>query len=269
MKKLITIISSTFNAGDALKTTIKSIRDQVFHDFEWIVIDGKSTDNTISIIKENLDIISFWQSEKDEGIYDAWNKSLSHIKGKWVIFLGAGDKFYSNTVLEEASIYLSNNDDRNLIYGKTQLVSEDSKSDIRMWGAPWDSIKNSWEGLRPALPPHPSSFVKSSIFHGINAYSFPKQLKIAGDSHLLLTLVKQKEPLFIPVVIDIMPIGGASTLSKNQRTVIKELKFINNDLQLEIPINIKLKGLFKTYVYMVLTKFISQEKFLEISNKIK
>jgi glycosyltransferase involved in cell wall biosynthesis len=99
------IIIPTFNSEKTLQDALTSILEQSLTDFEVLIIDGLSTDNTLKIIKENSERdkrISFI-SEKDSGIYDAMNKGIGIAKGQWIYFIGSDDKLYSKTVLEAVS----------------------------------------------------------------------------------------------------------------------------------------------------------------------
>ena len=109
VKKKFSIITVVLNAKQDLIETIKSLRDQKFKNFEYIVIDGGSTDGTLEIIKQNLDIIDKWKSEKDSGIYDAMNKGIDLCQGNFIGMLNAGDKYTSNglTIIND---YLKNYD---------------------------------------------------------------------------------------------------------------------------------------------------------------
>ena len=109
VKKKFSIITVVLNAKQDLIETIKSLRDQKFKNFEYIVIDGGSTDGTLEIIKQNLDIIDKWNSEKDSGIYDAMNKGIDLCQGNFIGMLNAGDKYTSNglTIIND---YLKNYD---------------------------------------------------------------------------------------------------------------------------------------------------------------
>jgi len=88
---LVSVVCVTLNAAKTLPCLIKSVSDHKTSAVEFVVIDGKSTDDTVDILKENEDVIDFWISKPDNGIYDAMNRSLNYIKGRWVIFLGADD----------------------------------------------------------------------------------------------------------------------------------------------------------------------------------
>ncbi|MFV8333120.1 glycosyltransferase family 2 protein [Flavobacterium sp. GSP14] len=90
-RPIISIITVVFNAGMALEETIKSILNQENDSFEYLIIDGGSTDETIDVIKKYRDRISTWVSEPDKGIYDAMNKGIRLAKGKYICFINAGD----------------------------------------------------------------------------------------------------------------------------------------------------------------------------------
>lgn len=96
----ISIITISYNAASDLEKTIKSVRAQVFNDYEYIVVDGGSKDATSEIIKSNADVITKWVSEPDKGIYDAMNKGIRMATGDWVIMMNAGDVFADSDVLQ-------------------------------------------------------------------------------------------------------------------------------------------------------------------------
>lgn len=91
MAPLISIITVSYNAVNSIEETILSVINQNFKDFEYIIIDGGSTDGTLDIIKKYQDKITFWVSEPDKGIYDAMNKAISYAKGKYICFINSGD----------------------------------------------------------------------------------------------------------------------------------------------------------------------------------
>ena len=96
----ISIITVTFNAETTLKITLDSVRKQSYKNYELIIIDGNSRDNTKSIIEDNKDIINYYISEKDNGIYDAMNKGIVAATGDFCVFLNAGDAFASPDILK-------------------------------------------------------------------------------------------------------------------------------------------------------------------------
>ncbi|WP_207535790.1 glycosyltransferase family 2 protein [Desertivirga arenae] len=108
---LISIITVTYNAVLHLEKCINSIISQHYPRIEHIIIDGGSTDGTLEVIKSHPGNLAYWVSERDNGIYDAMNKALSHIHGEWVYFLGADDTLYP-----EFSDLAKKLKDRNTIY---------------------------------------------------------------------------------------------------------------------------------------------------------
>ena len=112
------IIIATFNAEQTLEKTLSSIVNQQFKDLELIIIDGRSTDQTLSIIKQfsagdsRIKVLS----EPDKGVYDALNKGINLANGKWLYFLGADDFFYSDDVLEKLQAVTANTT-ASIIYG--------------------------------------------------------------------------------------------------------------------------------------------------------
>ena len=121
----VSIITIAYNNLEGLKNTYRSIRQQTFHDYEWIVIDGNSTDGTKEFIQEHQTEIAFWCSEPDKGVYNAQNKGTQHAKGEYCIYMNSGDSFYSDDVLERI---FEKNLDADVIYGGWMLIFEDGKA---------------------------------------------------------------------------------------------------------------------------------------------
>lgn len=106
----ISIVTATFNAAELLEDTITSLRAQGFSDFEWIVVDGGSTDGTIELIQKNSDLIGYWCSESDRGMYDAMAKGFEQSKGEIVCWLNAGDIFLQGALGIVADTFKSRKD---------------------------------------------------------------------------------------------------------------------------------------------------------------
>lgn len=87
------IVTATYNAGDMLTRTAASLRQQQYTDFEWLIVDGGSTDDTVARIQAEADLVTYWHSEPDEGIADAWNKGITRASGDYVLILNAGDTY--------------------------------------------------------------------------------------------------------------------------------------------------------------------------------
>lgn len=102
----ISIITINFNNAKGLAKTIASVSRQSCHSFEYIVIDGGSTDDSLNVIKQNSEHITRWVSEPDKGIFNAMNKGISYASGEYMIFMNSGDAFYDEDVIEMVLPYL-------------------------------------------------------------------------------------------------------------------------------------------------------------------
>ena len=120
-KPLVSIITITYNASAEIEPTMISVASQTFRDFEHIIVDGASTDDTLSKARKFPGVRIL--SEKDSGLYDAMNKGLDLARGEYVLFLNAGDTFHSDKVLEAYAERASRHDD--IIYADTVIVDSD------------------------------------------------------------------------------------------------------------------------------------------------
>ena len=120
-KPLFSIITVTFNAAEVLPPTLQSIKEQSFTDFEHLIIDGASRDNTINVARDAGIGQMIIHSEPDKGLYDAMNKSIARAQGEFLIFLNAGDSFASSDSLNRIASLAT--DDVDIIYGQTQIVN--------------------------------------------------------------------------------------------------------------------------------------------------
>ncbi len=120
-KPLFSIITVTYNAAEVLPPTLQSIKEQTFTDFEHLVIDGASRDNTLDVARNAGIEQMVIHSEPDKGLYDAMNKSIARARGEFLIFLNAGDSFASSDSLSRMAALA--NDDVDIIYGQTQIVN--------------------------------------------------------------------------------------------------------------------------------------------------
>jgi glycosyltransferase involved in cell wall biosynthesis len=114
--KTLSIITINRNNAAGLEKTIQSVICQTFTDFEYIVIDGASYDNSVEIIKEYADKINFWVSEPDTGVYNAMNKGIKKAQGKYCLFLNSGDWLISGTTLTEVFDEITNIEEAGIYY---------------------------------------------------------------------------------------------------------------------------------------------------------
>lgn len=221
---LITIITATYNAASYLPTLIASIREQTYKNFEWVVMDGGSTDGTVEILRVNADVVGYWSSEPDKGIYNAWNKALRHASGEWICFLGADDYLWSNDALTQVAAVLKTlPSETQIAYGQVMLLGLDD-APLYAVGEPF--------GLKPGqrvdvmgLPPHPGLMHRRTVFEVRGG--FDESFRIAGDTELLLRELQLSPAYFVPnLTIAGMRQGGISSKPSNVLKSLRELRRI-------------------------------------------
>lgn len=199
----ITIIVAVFNGAQTLQRCIDSIVNQAYPHKELIIIDGGSIDGTVSLLNKNHDNISYWISEPDNGIYDAWNKGLKHLSGSWVAFLGADD-VYLPGALQAYVDYLLEHQNARLDYvsSRVNLVSEGML--IRTIGQPWR-----WNIFKRYMNvAHVGSLHNKALYEKYGVYDIT--YKICADYEFLLRPRKKIKAGFLNVPTVNMSIGGAS-----------------------------------------------------------
>ena len=151
---LFSVITINYNNREGLRKTIESVKGQSFDDYEYIIIDGGSLDGSKDILMENDSYISYWVSEKDDGIYHAMNKGVANARGSYCIFMNSGDSFYTRDVLERVAA-LDLKDD---IFVGDVVSNTDGKV------IPTKSIRElSLYHLFSASIPHQASFIRTVL----------------------------------------------------------------------------------------------------------
>lgn len=125
MTPLFSIITVCYNAARTLPATLASLRAQTWQDYEFVVVDGASTDATLQILDDNADLIDVKVSERDAGIYDAMNKAVELCSGQYLFFLNADDRFCDGQVLADVAAFLTAHVDTDLAYGNIVVRGED------------------------------------------------------------------------------------------------------------------------------------------------
>lgn len=127
MSPLFSIITVTYNAASTLPATLASVKEQSCKLFEYIVMDGVSTDRTLKLAIDAGIEQSRIYSSPDSGIYDAMNKAMDIAKGEYLIFLNAGDRFHSPDTLQRLAELIMDNDFPGIVYGQTDLVDAEGR----------------------------------------------------------------------------------------------------------------------------------------------
>ena len=192
---VISVIIPVYNAEKSLKLALESVFSQNYADYEVIIVDGLSTDNSLKIVDEFTSKVNKLISERDVGIYDAMNKGINIAKGEWLFFLGADDKLYPE-VFEKVYPFL--NDEYKVVFGDVMF---DNNYRMPCFLGSRTIFQNTLH--------HQSAFYHKSNFH---SFCYDTSLKILADYELNLQIYLRKLPfLHIPVVITKCATGGASS----------------------------------------------------------
>lgn len=229
----ITLIIATRNASDCIEETLQSIVKQEHNDIQLIIVDGRSDDGTLEILKKYTDAIDVLISEHDDGIYDAWNKGCKYIEGEWVQFLGAGDVLPSKDTYKNVVPYLiAAYPKYEMVYGDLELISPTTKKVVEKISIPYERMKNKWIAARPLTPVHPEVFSHYSLF---KAHPFDKKYKMAGDLKFMLQSMQRRDPLHINVLVDKMLLGGQSSDVRYLELAELEKKMVISELGISVP----------------------------------
>jgi glycosyltransferase involved in cell wall biosynthesis len=201
----LSIITINYNNASGLRKTIESVINQTFNDYEYIVIDGGSTDGSVEVIKEYADKITYWKSEPDKGIYNAMNKGIMNAHGEYCHFLNSGDTYHSLSVIERVVNSLDGTD---FISGKTYIYNADNTIS-HIWYPP----KNiTFRLFIVSTLAHPSTFIKRDV---LNENPYDEDLHIVSDYKLMLyeLLFNNRTYKKIDVSISDFKLDGISSTS--------------------------------------------------------
>jgi len=183
--KSLSIITINYNNSEGLAKTIESVGNQTFTDYEFIIIDGGSTDESLSIIEKNKNIIQYFVSEKDNGVYHAMNKGILKAKGKYCLFLNSGDCLYNENVLNDVFKQISESED--IIYGNSYKIKTHYRRVIKY--RPILSLYDFYK-TEPALH-HQATFIKRDLFDKYGMYN--ENIKIIADWEFFFRVIVQNE----------------------------------------------------------------------------
>ncbi len=227
MKKnpVITVITIVFNNVLCIENTIKSVLSQTYKEIEYIVIDGASTDGTLTIIEKYSDSIKMVISEPDNGIYNAMNKGIRLATGDWILFINSGDSLFSidsienlvKTIIEETP---------DVLYGNVNFVY--SEREERMES---DDDLSSFKKYMPIF--HPATLVKSDL---LKDTLFDESYRVAADYKFFYNLYRSGA-VFQKAKICVSNFEAEDGIS-------------NNNIILAMKENFKVRALEKKYIWV-------------------
>ncbi len=210
----ISIITVTYNSAQTLEQTIQTVLAQTYPNVEYIIVDGKSIDNTLAVIEKYRDRIATVVSEKDDGLYHALNKGIALATGDIIGILHADDFYIDNSVLTKvAETFTSKKADA--VYADLYYVDKDNTDKIvRTWRSGEYKTANFLWGW---MPPHPTFFVKRDVYikHG----AFNLTLRTSADYEIMLRLLYRHKikAAYLQKFIIKMRVGGQSNASVKNR----------------------------------------------------
>lgn len=237
----VSVITVCYNSDATIRDTIESVLSQTYHDIQYIIVDGGSTDGTMAIINDYKDKISNIISEKDKGIYDAMNKGVVQATGDVIGILNSDDFFADETIIQMVVDTFLSTPKLDLVYGDVVFVDpQNLAKPTRYYRAshfkPW-KLRFGW------MPPHPATFIKSQCYERVGRYSL--DYSIASDYELFvrMLLVGHATSQWLGRNCVVMREGGISTQGFKSRLLLNQ----------EIVRACKSNGIY-TNLFLVLTK---------------
>ena len=210
MQPKLSIITINFNDAVGLEKTIKSVLNQTYKDFEYLIIDGASTDNSVAVIKRNQSNINYWISEKDSGIFNAMNKGISVAKGAYFLFLNSGDVLSSKTALQDFITHPNFVGD--IIYGDYQFGDG---------GKEYPNHLTPLFFVRSSLP-HQSTLFHKKVFEEMGMYD--EKFKMVSDRAFYIKCFLSNKFVFkhINYPLSVFDLSGISNAASHKQQKIKE-----------------------------------------------
>lgn len=175
---LVSIITVVFNGDRYLQQTIDSVKNQTYKNLEYIIIDGGSTDNTHAIIRENIDFLSQFICESDDGLYDAMNKGIKLANGELIGIINSDD-WYEKTTVELVVHHYLQNPSRKIIHANMNFIYDDGRIRLKKYNP------SEWRFLYYGMTyNHPTTFVHRDVYK-MHVYNI--RLRALSDYQFMLT----------------------------------------------------------------------------------
>ena len=264
---LLTVVTVVKNSETNIEKTIMSVLSQTFEDFEYIIIDGMSSDGTIDIVQKYENCLDYWRSEKDEGPYHAMNKAINIAKGQYIVFMNAGDWFATPYVLEK--VFQNTSEESEIIYGDHIWLNNGTPNfhkslQFSAIQGILDTGTNQVAHWYQGLPNHQSTFIKTKL---LKQNPFDTKYQIAADYDFLFKMALNGASfLQIDLLISVYPSGGFS--GQNEKLCHEEWrKIFKKYRQSNIANHTEGKGFSQDYVKCIISPAMISREIISGENK--
>ena len=237
----ISIITVCYNSEKTIRDTIESVLSQTYPDYEYLIIDGKSSDSTLTIINEYKDERIKLISEKDKGLYDAMNKGVELSTGDIIGIVNSDDVLYDDNVFQ--NIIDNYHDETEIMYGNIKYYNEDFSKVVR------DYISGTSNGLE-WCPAHPSMYVRRDVFDRIGMYDL--QYKINADYDFMVRCnINKVKYQYLNIYFVKMRYGGVSNGFEGYRKNFIECYKVLKNNNVSFPLLRTLKRSVHTIIQII------------------
>lgn len=235
----LSIITVNLNNAPGLESTLSSVQKQTFRDFELIVIDGGSTDGSLQVLEKFRNTVSYFISEKDQGIYDGQNKGILKSKGEYVQFLNSGDELADPDVLKKI---FDTAQDADLIYGDVILVNGANITGRK----PHPEELTIQFFLKDTIT-HQAQIIKTELFRKSGMYNL--RYRIAADYEFLVRIFKLPGIKFSHIPVDIVAYDISGFSSRPELLALHKVE--------RREIQFKYLPFFPVFIYQAYSRFVS------------
>jgi glycosyltransferase involved in cell wall biosynthesis len=231
----VSIITVCYNRADTIRDTFESVLSQTYSDFEYIVVDGASQDNTVEIIKQYEPLFQgrmHWISEQDKGLYDAMNKGLKKATGEFIALINSDDLICDSHAIEKVVNIFQSDKTLDAVYADIFYVSQkDTSKIIRTWNVGTQKLfRTGWH------PAHPALYIKKDVYDKYGLFN--PDYKLAADFELMLRFIDRYKIKidYIPEFFVKMRLGGET--NKSLKNIYKQnVECIKAFKENQLPVN--------------------------------
>lgn len=246
----VSIITVVYNNEKTIENSVLSVLSQSYNNIEYIIIDGGSNDNTITIIEQYSHRLGGFVSEKDEGIYDAMNKGIRLATGDIIGILNSDDLYNDTEIIANVVAAFCENRQAKLVYGDlVYVLADDTDKVVRRWTSKKYFPRFFEQGN---VPPHPALFVAKEVY--LECGLFEVNFKLAADYDFMLRAFKKygTSSIYLKKLMVRMRLGGATNKSllnilKGNAEIVKSWK-ING---LRVPLMLMPYRIFRRLIQFI------------------